>query len=100
MSEFLCKTCIHSRCSKVATVFSYLFSWHAPDSCWYKCSKSANGGKIIDDPVVGPVKIKADYDYCAVARLAGKDKCGPDAKYWAPKKKKDLFKMLTRDQYD
>lgn len=99
MTDFLCKDCIHSRVSKFAKIGSYLFEFGAPKSHWYKCSKSYKNTKVIEDPVVGSSEIKGSMDYCSVARLTG-SVCGPNAKHWAPKKKKDLFKMLTKENND
>jgi hypothetical protein len=72
--------------------------WKGPESHWYKCAKSFSPAHEISHPVVGTQKVKAKMDYCEVYRNHGK--CGPDAKYWAPKKKKDLFKMLTKEYND
>jgi hypothetical protein len=100
MTDYLCKDCIHSRVSKFAKICSYILEWSEPKSHWYKCSKTYKNKKVIKDPVVGSTEIKGTMEYCTVARLAGTNKCGPDAKYWAPKKKKDLFKMLTKENHD
>ena len=99
MSEYLCKDCIHSRISSFGKYGSYILELSAPKGHWYKCSKSYKNSRIINDPVVGSSEIKGSMDYCSVARLAG-GVCGPNAKQWAPKKKKDLFKMLTKEEHD
>lgn len=98
MSNYLCKDCKHSRISTFAKVGSYIFEWSPPKSHWYKCAKSIEPEHDVVDPVTGPKTIKADMDYCQIQRKYGK--CGTDAKYWAPKKKKDLFKMLTKEHND
>ncbi len=64
----------------------------------YKCNKSVTPAREIIDPVTGPTKIKAETAYCSFERKHGN--CGPIAKNWVPKHKKDLFKMITKESYD
>jgi hypothetical protein len=99
MTEYLCKDCIHSRCSKIYTFFHYIIEFKAPGSYSYRCAKSPSGEKITFNPVTGNEKVKVEMERCETMRrsFVGEDRCGPEAKYWTPKKKKDLFKMLTKD---
>lgn len=96
MTNYLCKDCKHAVIPKKAYL-SYLFELKAPASHWYKCGKTSKGVVVKDDPVTGPKTVFKDMDYCAVARINDTDRCGPDAKYWEPKHKKDLFKFLAKD---
>ena len=64
----------------------------------YSCSNAIKPGQNIVDPVTGPEYIEPEMPYCEIERNHGQ--CGPTAKYWVPKKKKDLFKMLTKEQHD
>jgi hypothetical protein len=98
MTDYLCKDCIHSRIGLVGKYGSYLLEFSAPKGHWYKCAKTAELEKEIIDPVTGPTKIKANMRYCGSEREHGD--CGMDAKFWSPKKKKDLFKMLTKEHHD
>jgi hypothetical protein len=94
----LCKDCIHSRISTWAKYSSYVFELKAPKSHWYKCAKTLAPAHEIVDPVTGHEKIKAKMTYCEIERKHGD--CGPTAKSWTPKHKKDLFKALTKDYND
>lgn len=95
MTDYLCKDCIHSRISTFGKYGSYFFEWSPPKGHWYKCAKTVSQEKKEIDPVTGPKKIKSTMQYCDIERKHGE--CGMNARYWAPKKKKDLFKMLTKD---
>jgi hypothetical protein len=91
---YLCKDCIHARINLFAYC-SYIFELRPPQSHWYKCAKTLKDEYDTIDPVTGPERIKAKMTYCESERKHGD--CGPDAKYWTPKHKKDLFKMLTKE---
>ena len=62
----------------------------------YSCKKDAEHKEASFNPVTGrKVEPKIKYEWCSVARLKGSE-CGPEAKYWAPKHKKDLFRALIK----
>ena len=94
---YLCKDCIHSRITPFAYL-SYIFELAPPKSHWYKCTKTYKDEHKMIDPVTGPQHVKPELSYCEVERKHGD--CGPTAKNWAPKHKKDLFKMLTKEYND
>ena len=94
---FSCKDCRHSTMSMVDRIFT-LNGLVAVYDTNYKCSKFPEAKTIVDDIVLGPMKVKAKLPYCSIARRHGQ--CGLDAKYWQPKHKKDLFKMLTKETHD
>ena len=96
-NTYLCKDCIHSHISPFAYL-SYIFELKEPQSHWYKCSKTFKDEHEVADPVIGPKNVKPELSYCEIERKYGN--CGPDAKNWVPKKKKDLFKMLTKEYND
>ena len=98
---YLCKDCKFSKMSlfnNIATLGGRI----GAKSFMYKCSNAIKPAHEIIDPVHGTERIKAAMPYCTIER--GTDfnntKCGPTGKYWAPKHKKDLFKMLTKEHYD
>lgn len=91
----LCKDCVHSSISPFWKYGSYIFEFGPPKSHMYKCSKTLRPEHEIVDPVVGKEKVKAKMDYCETQRKHGE--CGPSGKHWTPKHKKDLFKMLTKE---
>lgn len=93
----LCKDCKFSKLSPANLVMS-LGGLVGVKDYMYKCSKAVTPAREIIDPVTGPTKIKAAVSYCSVERKHGD--CGPTAKFWIPKHKKDLFKMLTKEDYD
>jgi hypothetical protein len=64
----------------------------------YKCAKFPKEATIVENVVTGPQKVKPKLPYCEIVRRHGE--CGQNAKYWAPKHKKDLFKALTKENYD
>ena len=94
-ADFACKDCKHSFTSLGDKIFSlgFLQSHH------YKCIKSFVPAHDEMDPVVGKKRVPKEYKSCAVSRI-NRDICGPDAKNWSPKHKKDLFKMLTKEHHD
>lgn len=94
----LCKDCVHSHMDliyKIATLNGRLFD----DEIHYKCNKFVRPEMEVVNMVVGPEKLKAQRTFCEIAR-DNPNKCGADAKHWQPKHKKDLFKMLTKENND
>lgn len=90
MSEYLCKDCKHSfRTVKLVLA-------HGFNSQYSRlCRLSYKEAHIEKNPVVGDVHHKAEYENCSSYRIRSAD-CGPDAKFWQPKGKKDLFKFITK----
>lgn len=88
----LCKDCNHS----FRTFGSIsLHGWSSPYA--YFCRKSFKDKHTEMDPVVGSKKVEARYDSCGVARIGRvdrDDRCGEAGKFWEPKNKKDLFKLI------
>lgn len=91
---YLCKDCKFSKMDVLDTIFT-LGGRVCVVSSMYRCSKSIQPAHYINDIVTGPVKINAEIPFCAIER--GHGSCGPSAKHWVPKHKKDLFKMLTKE---
>lgn len=77
----LCKDCIHRT-----------FNWVYLD---YQCNRAAHREKT--NLVTGKKITSALFD-CSYQRRDNqvRDVCGSEGKYWTPKKKKDLFKILKR----
>ncbi len=98
MTKYLCKDCKFAVLPKTAYL-SYIFDLGPPKSHWYKCGKTGKRAVVEDNLVTGPQIVVKDMDYCSTARIRDdyNDRCGPDAKYWQPKHKKDLFKFLAKD---
>ena len=82
MSEqVFCKDCKHAKWRPW-----YLFSW--------RCHKQFIQQEVRIDPVTGPSKRGGHYSSCIDMRGEGDGKCGPDGKFWYPKHKRDLFKLI------
>lgn len=94
----LCKDCVHSRMDTFIKIFS-LNGLLPVDEVHYKCYKFVRPEREIIDMVTGPKKLKEKATFCELARTDPKQ-CGTEAKFWKPKHKKDLFKMLTKDNHD
>jgi hypothetical protein len=90
-TEYLCKDCKHSSVSFADMVFYF----GNPPSYDYKCLKNYKESVEKEDVVTGPQKSKAEYESCRMTRATRV--CGPNAKLWSPKHKKDLFKLITKD---
>jgi hypothetical protein len=93
-TNYLCKDCKYS----VITLRDQIL-WAFNDSEHrYSCKKSAEEQEPKINLVTGKLtKKKTTYELCSVARLDAKgSECGPEAKYWAPKHKKDLFRALIK----
>ena len=94
---YLCKDCKYSKMDILSYVVSLGGRVGVKD--WmYKCKKSDKPAKEVIDMVTGPKIIKPELLYCDVERKHGE--CGPTARNWQPKHKKDLFKMITKESYD
>jgi hypothetical protein len=93
----LCKDCKFSKMSFGNTIFT-LGGLVGTKGFMYKCSKTFKPAHDELDFVTGPERIGANMSYCEVERKHGD--CGPTGKYWTPKYKKDLFKMLTKEYND
>lgn len=93
----LCKDCKFSTMSVGNRIFT-LNGLVGAKGFMYTCTKTYKPAHDRIDPVVGSEHIKSSTTYCQVERKHGE--CGPTAKNWVPKKKKDLFKMLTKEDYD
>ena len=94
-SEYLCKDCINSFVPLPDRALSLLGFTLIPSHIYYKCKRRGQVEEIDYNPVTGSKKKSPEYKTCREERgLSGE--CGKDAKYWTPKRKKDLFKMLQR----
>jgi hypothetical protein len=94
---YLCKDCKFVKMSIFNNIFT-LGGRMGVAGYMYKCTRAIKPARDIIDPVTGPEKVKPEISYCSVERQYGG--CGPTAKHWTPKHKKDLFKMLTKESYD
>lgn len=95
---YLCKDCKHS-CMSIADKIFTLGGIVGVTDLSYRCSKFREPAKQVINVVTGPEKIKEKLPFCELTRQDDR-KCGPQAKYWVPKHKKDLFKMLTKEHND
>jgi len=89
--EMLCKNCVHA----FVPWHDYPSTWLTPGQHWYKCKRSGKQVEVDFNPVTGGRTLPADYKSCYAER-GYSGECGPGAKYWSPKHKHDLFKLLTR----
>ena len=94
-NEYLCKDCKHSYINPLTKIASYVFSFKGPASYWYTCTRLPNSDREKFNPVTGRSVIKNFTPFCAVEREHGY--CGTEGKYWTPTRKKDLFKLLTKE---
>lgn len=94
---YICKDCKFGKMDISDTIFTLGGNVGVTDSM-FKCSKTVTSSKITVNPVIGRKKTKPEMSYCSSERKYGN--CGPEAKHWIPKHKKDLFKMLTKESYD
>lgn len=91
-TSYFCKDCKYSFIA-IKDQIIYAFS---DSPMRYSCKKDAENREESFNPVTGrKVKAKIKYEYCWVARLKN-GYCGEEAKYWAPKNKKDLFRALIK----
>lgn len=93
--NLLCKDCKFSKMDVLDTIFT-LGGRVGVTSSMYRCSKSIQPAHYINDIVTGLIKINAEIPFCSVER-GNHGNCGPTAKHWSPKHKKDLFKVLTKE---
>ena len=93
----LCKDCKFSKMSLANRILTFNGVVGA-EGFMYRCTKTFKPDRNVIDPVVGPKRVKPELSYCETERKHGD--CGPTAKYWTPKHKKDLFKMLTKEDHD
>lgn len=91
-TNYLCKDCNYS----VITLRDQIIWAFHDHEFRYSCKKSPEEHEPKINLVTGKrIKKKTTYEWCSVARLKGSE-CGPEAKYWAPKHKKDLFHALLK----
>jgi hypothetical protein len=90
-NNLLCKDCIHA----FVPWHDYLSSKLTPGHHWYKCKKSGKKVEVDFNPVTGSKTLPADYKSCYQER-GYSGECGKEGKYWSPKHKYDLFKLLQR----
>lgn len=90
--DLLCKDCVHS-----FVPFFDLPNYYLTDGKhWMKCRKSGKLDEKTFNPVTGYKNKKPNYKDCWEERELRDGDCGPSAKNWSPKHKKDLFKVLMR----
>ena len=94
-TEYLCKDCKHSYINPLAKIGSYVFDFRKPGPNWYSCLRSPDPARVEFNSVTGQHSIKKIVPFCELERKHGY--CGPEGRQWAPKHKKDLFKMLTKE---
>jgi hypothetical protein len=94
-SNLLCKDCKHSFMSLSNRIMT-LNGIAGANKYTYKCKKAFVDQEVKYDPVLGSEKIKPEYQSCVWVRRPDSP-CGPEGKLWAPKHKKDLFKMLAKE---
>lgn len=92
--ELLCKDCKYSFVSLGNLFFTFGF----PTSDMHRCRKAFKPNRVVFDPVYGNQNVKGTYRSCNSNRANYGD-CKPIAIMWAPKHKKDLFKMLTKETH-
>ena len=92
MEQVLCKDCKHS--------FRTFANWiaHGSNRYAYTCRKAFTPEHVVQDPVLGEIKIAARYETCGLARIGNRvsydDRCGEAGSWWEPKDKKNLFKYI------
>jgi len=92
-----CKDCRHSTMSIIDGILTFGGRVGVHDVN-YKCTKFPEAKTVIEDMVLGLREVKAKLPHCQSVRRYGE--CGLRGKHWAPKYKRDLFKMLTREYND
>lgn len=94
-SEYLCKDCVNSFVPLSDWALTLMGFSIVPAYMYYKCKRRGQVEEIDYNPVTGSKKLPPEYKTCREERgLSGE--CGRDAKYWTPKHKQDLFKLLKR----
>lgn len=94
VSKLICKDCVHSFVPLGDRIINLLSFSFKPPRYAYMCKKSYKTDGEEFHVVDGPVKVKRHYENCASSRLRS-GICGPEGVLWQPKKKKDLFLVLT-----
>ena len=91
-TNYLCKDCKHS----FITVRDQII-WAFQDSEYkYSCRKVSEEKEDNINLVTGrKEKGKIIYQKCSLVRYLNTE-CGPEAKYWAPKYTKDVFRALLK----
>lgn len=96
--QLKCTECKHS----FRTFGSFIWFGFGKHSLY--CRKSYSGPTTEFDPVVGEIKVKAKYENCSIARIgSGKftllndNQCGEDGRFWEPKYKSGLFKLIIKE---
>ena len=93
MSEYLCKDCKHS-----FRPVGRILAWGFDSPYTYMCKLSYKPDRQEPDKVVGSKFIKGGYETCNLARMNIEDNtCGREAKFWQPKEKKGLFKLIVKE---
>ena len=90
--HLLCKDCKHSF---RATLGAYLLG-----SYGYRCKLAWVPEQIKENRVTGPIREEAYYARCEVERQhvgLRSEHCGRDAVHWAPKRPKDIFKLIKKE---
>ncbi len=89
-----CKYCKPSPVDRIESIFSFL---PTKPGNFQKCTKFPQElPDRHDDLVSGHVSTKIEYHYCSTSR-GHYGSCGPEGKFWSPRHKKDLFKLITKD---
>lgn len=93
--DLICKDCVHSFVL-IKDLYNYWINDHNGHYSML-CKKTAEIDKSKFSPVIGYLDKNPTLRRCEEER-EGFDhrRCGPNAKHWSPKKKKDLFKLLAR----
>lgn len=94
---YLCVDCKHCFVT-LNDAMIYMFDWNNKHR--FSCRKAYVAPKI-DNVVIGSTS-KGHYQSCGASRI-GKSRegnCGEDAYYWAPKDKKNLFRMIKKAEQD
>jgi hypothetical protein len=93
--QVTCKDCKHS--TRGLALNERIGSWASdPSGKFLKCQHSLKK-EVMYNPVNGHTVIKQELDYCSTQRKFDHDDlCGTNGRYWVPKHKKDLFKLMTR----
>ena len=91
MEQVLCKDCKHS--------FRTFANWmaHGSNRHAYTCRKAFTPEHVVQDPVLGEIKVESRYETCGVARIGHPkldDRCGEEGKFWQPKDNNNLFKYI------
>lgn len=97
-NTLLCKECIHSRMSLMDKIFTLGGRVGRNIDVFYHCARFIEEEKVINNMVTGTTVVPEKMPFCTTVRSYGP--CGISAKGWSPKHKKDLFKMLTKEEHD